>query len=514
MSFKKSFFIFSILVFSFECGGIFFSLDPAERARKYIKLALEEYKKAIKTKPTDVKLIEEYRKILESVIGKTEAKVELALLFKEVGLEEESSRLLLELTLSKRAEALKYIEEKIKKTERVKERINLYSLALVLSPSNGLYWFNIGRLYLGLNNVDKGVECLEKAYIYQVKEPSLFYYLGNAFIQKGDYEKAEFYLKEGLKVKEDVNLHKLLYTLYKKEGKIEYALKEKEKIRNLLVKKPVKKVKKIRFAKISGISPYTFFAVSKKRQYLYVYNFDGAKFNMLGKYPCTTGKNSGKKTKRGDGKTPEGTYLILYKIDGSKLPPKYGIAAFPINYPNMIDKRLKRNGDGIWFHATPIKRPPYNSEGCIVINDRDMEKVMEYIKLKRTFIYIKEGDINLKVSLVRDVKKMLDNWVSGWESMDIERYISFYDKDFYSKGKNRTQWKNYKERINKKKKFIKVKLEKIQILPYGKTEFGEMAIAFFKQRYKSSNFSSTAYKILYLVKRKSGWKILGEKVVR
>jgi len=228
MFFKKSFFIFifSILVFSFECGGIFFSLDPAERARKHIKLALKEYKKAIKTKPSDVKLIEEYRKILESVIGETKAKVELALLFKEVGLEEESSRLLLELTLSKRVEALKYIEEKIKKAERVKERINLYSLALLLSPSNGLYWFNIGRLYLGLNNVEKGVECLEKAYICQVKEPSLFYYLGNAFIQKGDYEKAEFYLKEGLKVKEDVNLHKLLYTLYKKEGKIEYLVVE------------------------------------------------------------------------------------------------------------------------------------------------------------------------------------------------------------------------------------------------------------------------------------------------
>jgi len=238
------------------------------------------------------------------------------------------------------------------------------------------------------------------------------------------------------------------------------------------------------------------------------------KFCILHSFYCTTGKNSGDKKEEGDGRTPEGAYLLVRKIEGVNLPSKYGVAAFPLNYPDPIDKREGGNGDGIWFHATPIERPPYNSEGCIVISDNDMKKIMPYVKEKKTFICIFEKAPSLNAKIILKIENTLEEWKKEWENKDTEKYISFYDEKFYSKGKNKQEWERYKERINRNKKYIKIKLSDIQILPYGKTSFGYVYVAFFKQYYNSSNFSGKTYKILYFVKRKDGWKILSENVIK
>jgi len=33
----------------------------------------------------------------------------------------------------------------------------------------------------------------------------------------------------------------------------------------------------------------------------------------------------------------------------------YGDGAFPLNYPNDWDRRLRRNGHGIWLHGVPFR---------------------------------------------------------------------------------------------------------------------------------------------------------------
>lgn len=378
-------------------------------------------------------------------------------------------------------------------------------------------WYQLGKIYLGLNNINKGINSLEKAHKYGVSEKDLFYYLSNAYRQTKNYEKATLFALKGSEIlKRDVSFHKLLYSIYKEQKKYDLAKEEKEKIKTLLAKKEVvvKKVEKtVKAEKISGISPYTFLGVSKKDQLLYVYQFNGSEFDTIEKYPCTTGKNSGSKEKEGDGKTPEGTYLVTSKLDGSRLLPKYGIAAFPLNYPGIIDKRLKKDGDGIWLHGTPIERPPYNSDGCIVISDKHLIKIMKYISPGKTFIYISETPERVLIPFVKEVKDVVEKWREGWESLNIDTYLSFYDEKFYSKGKDKKQWTSYKKNVNRNKKFVKVELSNIQIIPYGETKLGEISIVRFRQKYSSSNFRSSVNKILYLVKRDSSWKIIAEKVI-
>ncbi|MCM8772681.1 MAG: L,D-transpeptidase family protein [Candidatus Omnitrophica bacterium] len=515
---------FIILIFLFhslcciKCFSFLFS-KPEEKARKYLKLSFEEYKNAIKINPNDTQLIEEYERLLKSYLGETEAKVELLLIFKEINLQPKINELLIEIVLNKKEEALKYIEKKIEKSKNISEKINLYSIATEISPQNPLYWFNLGKLLIGINRENEGIEALEKTYKLNFKDVYLFYYLALHSFNKGDYNNAKTYIKEGLEISDDISLHKILLKIYLSEGNKEMAYKEREKIKELIAyeKKRVKaeeeKLVRIPKEKIEGLNPYYFIGVSKEEQKLYIVKFDGYKFLPIKTYNCSTGQEKGDKEKEGDKKTPEGSYILTTKLEDPILPPKYGIAAFPLNFPNPIDKRLNKSGNGIWFHATPIERPPYNSEGCIVVNDKDMKEIMQYIEVGKTFINISADRSFLNFSDFKKIKETIDNWKMAWESKNIQNYIEFYDENFLSDGKNKKLWKSHKERINRNKTFIKVEIKDLQIIPYGKTKLGFLVIAFFIQEYSSNNFSSKTKKILYLVKRNNNWKIICEEVI-
>ncbi|MCM8803849.1 MAG: L,D-transpeptidase family protein [Candidatus Omnitrophica bacterium] len=451
---KKEFFIYVVfLLLIKEVNPFFLILKPEEKARKYFKLSLEEYKKAIRENPNNYEIIEEYTKLLEATIGKTESRIELALIFKELNLQIRVSELLVEILLKDRENALKYIEKRIEKSYDIKEKINLYSIATQLSPQNPLYWYNLGKLLIGINKEKEGVLALEKAYNYNLKDISLFYYLSLYEFNRGDFEKAKFYINEGLKISEDLFLHKMLLKIYLLEKNKEMAKKEREKINELIALKELKGPE-----------------LKRKKEVI----------------------------------------VKKEKIEGPSLPSKYGICAFPLNYPDPIDRRLNKYGNGIWLHATPIEKPPFNSEGCIVVNDSDMKEIMEYIEVGKTFISIFKDNSFLKFPYLKEIIDIVKNWEIGWESKDISKYIDFYDEKFLSDGKDKKEWKLYKERINKAKKYIKIDISDLQILPYGETKFGYIAVAFFKQKYKSDNFSSEVRKILYLVKRDNAWKIICE----
>jgi len=524
---KRKFFLFIFLLlvflFFFFLNKIFSIKErPEERAQKYLKLSLSEYRKAIKENPNNEKIINEYTKLLEALIGKTESKIELALIFKEIGLELCVSELLLEISLKDRENAISYLEKRVEKSEDINEKINLYYLLTGLSPQNPLYWYNLGKLLIGINKEEEGILALHKAYQNNFKDVSLFYYLSLYEFNKGDLNKAKSYIYEGLEIAEDVSLHKILLKIYLKEGNEEMAKVEREKIKNLLAmkeEKPVEKKKEIvkeevvKKEKIEGLNPYIFIGVSKREQKLYIVSFDGYGFNVIKEYKCTTGKDLEDKEKEGDKRTPEGAYLLVSKLEGPSLPPKYGICAYPLNYPDPIDRRLNKRGDGIWLHATPIERPPFNSEGCVVVSDKDMEEITSYVKVGKTFICISKEKSFLDFPYLKEIKNTILDWKKGWESKNINKYIEFYDEEFLSEGKNKANWRIHKEKINKKKKYIKVEISDLQILPYKETKFGYVAVAFFKQKYSSDNFFSTRNKILYLVRRNGNWRIICEETL-
>lgn len=110
-------------------------------------------------------------------------------------------------------------------------------------------------------------------------------------------------------------------------------------------------------------------------------------------YHVISGKAKGDKQRRGDLKTPEGTYFFVESIDGKKLPARYGVLAVVTDYPNPIDRLVEKTGSGIWLHGTddpPRLKRPRDSKGCVVALDDDVLRIINYIEIGRTPIIIIE----------------------------------------------------------------------------------------------------------------------------
>ena len=87
------------------------------------------------------------------------------------------------------------------------------------------------------------------------------------------------------------------------------------------------------------------------------------------------GQNGVGKEKAWDRKTPLGVYFITEQLDTSNLDAKYGVAAYPLDYPNAWDKHKERTGDGIWLHgvdANGTKRPPRDTDGCLALPNDEL----------------------------------------------------------------------------------------------------------------------------------------------
>jgi murein L,D-transpeptidase YafK len=95
----------------------------------------------------------------------------------------------------------------------------------------------------------------------------------------------------------------------------------------------------------------------------------------------------------GDGRTPLGNYYITAAKDRKSLPAFYGAGALPINYPNAFDNHKGRTGSGIWLHGTPpdqFVRAPLASDGCVVVSNPDMQRLLATVSPRTTPVVIAE----------------------------------------------------------------------------------------------------------------------------
>ena len=109
-----------------------------------------------------------------------------------------------------------------------------------------------------------------------------------------------------------------------------------------------------------------------------------------------------------------------------------------------------------------------------------------------------------------DVIEILSDWRQSWEEKDLERHLSYYSDDFMSQNYNKENidikgWKEYKSRITKKNKNIKIDVKSLHI----RTE-GDKIIASFLQKFSSDNLISFGTKTISFSKKNNQWKIKKE----
>ncbi len=260
----------------------------------------------------------------------------------------------------------------------------------------------------------------------------------------------------------------------------------------------------------------------KSTHQLHLYKNNNGSGELVKSYQMATGKVAGNKIFQGDHRTPEGIYQITDFITNKQLLQRYGkegliygVGAFVLNYPNPIDSNLKKTGSGIWLHSTNDETridKGLDSRGCVVIANKDLKEVSEYIELNKSMIVIVQNLNFLQEKTWNTNKKELqdtfDSWLSAWRAKNIEDYIKFYDQQEY-KDKTRgnyQQFKNYKKSVFSLPGAPEINATNLTIL-----NTDEYAIIVFKQDYKSFNINDIGKKTLYLKKNdRYEWKIVAE----
>lgn len=256
--------------------------------------------------------------------------------------------------------------------------------------------------------------------------------------------------------------------------------------------------------------------VDTRQARLYVYqNFNGH-IKFASDYYISHGKFGINKIREGDQRTPIGVYYITNRLFKAKLPDFYGSGALPINYPNEWDKLNGRSGSGIWLHGTPTNnysRPPLASDGCVVLTNPDLEKLLDSVEIGKTPVII-----NDKVEFVNHTKwdgerlaslKLVETWRKDMESKDLTRLLSNYSRTFKSQqNENLNTW-FVKSRLPLSDwPDLAVKLRELTMFRYPGND--NMLVATFTQDNLSSKNKSTVRKRQYWQKEASGWKIIFE----
>ena len=261
--------------------------------------------------------------------------------------------------------------------------------------------------------------------------------------------------------------------------------------------------------------PYAFLVeLSKSRLYL-IKNNNGIP-EIISDYYVSIGKAGFNKKVSGDNKTPIGVYRIKSYLEDQDLPELYGDGAYPINYPNIWDKKNKRTGYGIWIHGVPrdvYSRPPLTSEGCVVTSNHTLRKLKKYTVLGKTPVILVENINWIKRNDWHENKnnaiRIIKTWKNSWESLDPHDFISQHSINFKGKGHDFESRVAHILRIIKNKTFIKLKVDNLNLFYYPENK--NLIYSYFTQRYESNNFSTTSNKELFWKKEKDGvWRILYE----
>jgi len=254
--------------------------------------------------------------------------------------------------------------------------------------------------------------------------------------------------------------------------------------------------------------------VDSRRSRLYVFENVGGRPHFVADYYVSLGKNGVEKTREGDQKTPIGVYHVTGNLPRQKLTDFYGAGAFPINYPNAWDRRLGRNGYGIWLHGTPsdtYSRPPRASDGCIVLANADLEAVGRTLQIGLTPVIITdEIDWTDGAALEAERKALagaLESWRADWESRDTDRYLGHYATRFHSGEQDLAQWSEHKHKVNGAKSWIKLGVSRVSMLQYPRESF---VVVNFDQDYRSSNLANVMRKRQYWIREDGRWRILYE----
>lgn len=265
---------------------------------------------------------------------------------------------------------------------------------------------------------------------------------------------------------------------------------------------------------------------AKSRLFLYQSTTNGLQY--VTDYYVTIGKNGADKKTQGDKRTPVGVYFAGRKIT-TKLADLYGDAAYPLDYPNELDQKEKKTGNGIWLHGTPhdtYSRPPRASDGCVVLSNPDIKSLASVLDDGNTPVVISDKIEWVDSSQYQAVDQQLaalsraiESWRKDWVSQNTDSYLKHYSSHFFYSDGNFQQWAQNKQRIQADRPKVSIAINNISMFGYPISENSTVAklngsspivVVSFEQDFKNAQMQNKMRKRQYWQNENNQWKIIYE----
>lgn len=225
------------------------------------------------------------------------------------------------------------------------------------------------------------------------------------------------------------------------------------------------------------------------------------------------GEGNGDKLKEGDKKTPTGVYYVTGFIPPSKLDKIYGSGAFPLNYPNFVDKLYGKTGHGIWIHGRDPKENKQVSKGCVVLKNEDIDYLKTFNFIGTPVVIAEKLHFTDEISYNTEKSfwlNFLNEFYESWKNNDINRLSKLIHVRFKD-----SNHKSYAEYIQRKKMLMEkfpektIVFENIKIFKENDSE----VVFDFDQFYSAPNITTYGTKRLYLIKEANDFKIIAEEYI-
>lgn len=257
-------------------------------------------------------------------------------------------------------------------------------------------------------------------------------------------------------------------------------------------------------------------AIDTSRSRLYLFENTTTGLRLVGDYYISVGKSGTEKSAEGDQRTPLGVYYITSNLDPKSLKDFYGSGALPLNYPNPYDASQGRTGSGIWLHGTPptqFSRAPKASDGCVVLANPDLERIIRTVEVRSTPVVIAKQLHWVPPQSVKAEGKSFEAALQAWRSAkvsgDVSQVLGFYTTDFRSYAKTLPEWTPALRKEITDARGRNIELKDVSYLRW--TDSADTMVATFGEVVEGARTGPV--KRQYWVRQGNQWKIFFEGVI-
>ena len=109
------------------------------------------------------------------------------------------------------------------------------------------------------------------------------------------------------------------------------------------------------------------------------------------------------------------------------------------------------------------------------------------------------------IEAINTVRAIISDWANSWQEKNIDRYMSYYSRDFRSGELDYAGWQEKKARVFKKSGSVSLKVTDLGVVVEG-----NHASASFIQHYRDAHYADVGEKTITLVKDNGNWQIISE----